>query len=93
MHKKGKQTIVGHSNRDKIHRSRHDIIYLYIYSERCLRGNIRLVGGETDMEGRVEICGSNYGWGTVCNRQWTSSHTKVVCRNLGYDDTEGKLPM
>ena len=45
------------------------------------------------MEGRVEICGGYYRWGTVCNRQWTSSHTKVVCRNLGYDDTEGKFPM
>ena len=41
------------------------------------------------MEGRVEICDSYSRWGTVCNRQWTSSHTKVVCRNLGYDDTEG----
>ena len=42
------------------------------------------------MEGRVQICDGYYRWGTVCNRQWTSSHTKVVCRSLGYDDTEGK---
>ena len=45
------------------------------------------------MEGRVEICDDYSRWGTVCNRQWTSSHTKVVCRNLGYDDTEGKFSM
>ena len=45
------------------------------------------------MEGRVEICDSYSRWGTVCNRQWTSSHTRVVCHNLGYDDTEGKFPI
>lgn len=43
------------------------------------------------MEGRVEMCGGDYAynWGTICNKQWTSSHTKVICRNLGYDDNEG----
>ena len=43
------------------------------------------------MEGRVEVCSGDYPyrWGTICNKQWTSSHTKVICRNLGYDDTEG----
>ena len=42
------------------------------------------------MEGRVEMCTPYYGWGTVCNKQWTPSVTKVVCRSLGYSDTEGK---
>ena len=41
------------------------------------------------MEGRVEVCTSYSSWGTVCNKQWTPSHTRVVCRNLGYDDSEG----
>ena len=41
------------------------------------------------MEGRVEVCTSYYRWGTVCNKQWTPSHTRVVCRNLGYSDMEG----
>ena len=41
------------------------------------------------MEGRVEVCTSYYSWSTVCNKQWTPSHTRVVCRNLGYDDSEG----
>ena len=56
-------------------------------------GTIRLVGGETDMEGRVEVCYSYYRWGTVCNKQWNSSHAEVVCRYLGYDDTEGIFQM
>ena len=41
------------------------------------------------MEGRVELCTSYYRWGTVCNKQWTPSHTRVVCRQLGYSDIEG----
>ena len=42
------------------------------------------------MEGRVEVCGDNFGrWGTVCDKQWTTAHTKVVCRNLGFSDSEG----
>ena len=41
------------------------------------------------MEGRVEVCTSYNRWGTVCNKQWTPSHTRVVCRYLGYNDLEG----
>ena len=56
---------------------------------RCRFGSIRLTGGETEMEGRVEVCADYSRWGTVCNKQWTSAHTKVVCQGLGYSDTEG----
>ena len=41
------------------------------------------------MEGRVEVCSSYYSWGTVCNKHWTPSHTRVVCQSLGYSDSEG----
>ena len=48
------------------------------------------MGGETEMEGRVEVCRDSYSrWGTVCNRQWTVTHSRVVCRNLGFSDSEG----
>ena len=60
-----------------------------LFPDRCYTGQLRLVGGETEMEGRVEVCTSYSRWGTVCNKQWTASHTKVVCRNLGYSDSEG----
>ena len=43
------------------------------------------------MEGRVEMCTSYNRWGTICNKQWTPSHTRVVCRSLGYNDSEGEL--
>ena len=52
-------------------------------------GDLRLVGGETELEGRVEVCTSRSRWGTVCNLQWTRAHTNVVCRQLGYSDSDG----
>ena len=41
------------------------------------------------MEGRVEVCTSFHRWGTICSKQWTPSHTRVVCRSMGYSDSEG----
>ena len=60
-----------------------------MFTDRCIEGEIRLAGGGTDNEGRVEVCTSLSRWGTVCNKQWTTTDTKVVCQQLGYSDTEG----
>ena len=58
-------------------------IYLsstYAYNVGAL--NIRLAGGSTGFEGRVEhyYAGS---WGTVCDTGWDLNNAKVVCRQLG----------
>ena len=56
----------------------------------CANGETRLVDGETEWEGRLEICFGQR-WGTVSSDGWTEINSQVVCNSFGFDFTPGML--
>lgn len=55
---------------------------------KCNDGEVRLVGGVSANQGRVEIC-YNGVWGSICGSSddgsWSHEEAAVVCNQLGYD--------
>ena len=61
-------------------------MYMYcVFSstDNCTHGEIRLVNGSIESEGRVEVC-SDGTWGTVQAQYWTTATAKIACGQLGY---------
>ena len=47
---------------------------------------LRLVGGSSDHEGRLEMCRDGQ-WGTICDDDWDNINSNVACRQLGFGDS------
>ena len=55
----------------------------------CVDGDLRLVGGDSENEGVLQVC-FNKRWGTINGDGWTDEDTQVACKQLGFN-TKGKL--
>lgn len=58
-------------------------IYYHKYDIGVACMDVRLVGGSSPSNGRVEV-NFGEGWGTVCDDNWNDNDARVVCRMLGY---------
>ena len=62
-------------------------VFTFSYSD---SSTIRLVGGTSQYEGRVEVY-RNRQWQTVCDDSWDINEAQVVCRQLGYGSAVSAL--
>ena len=53
----------------------------------CVDGEVRLMEGEFEWEGRLEICFGQR-WGTVGSDGWAQKTSEIVCRDLGYTEPD-----
>lgn len=55
----------------------------------CTEGDIRLVDGRIEQEGRIEICYKGV-WGAICGHSFTNIDSYIVCKMLNYTAPRGE---
>ena len=50
----------------------------------CTEGSVRLTGGVSAFNGRVEVCVGG-DWGAVCMENFGSSEAMAICQSLGFE--------
>lgn len=84
VHCKGNEDTLGDCITDwKKANCDHDYAGVRCSAEGTAEGNIRLRGGSSRKEGRVEIFHQGE-WGTVCDDYWKKENARVVCYELGF---------
>ena len=58
------------------------ILFVFIESEGCVNGSLRLIGGNTMLEGILQICIDGV-WGVICNRL-TTKEMSIACAQMGF---------
>lgn len=49
----------------------------------CTLGELRLVNGPDNLNGRIEICLGGV-WGTLVDDGWSTNDARTACRQLGH---------
>ncbi|XP_061398678.1 lysyl oxidase homolog 2B [Musca vetustissima] len=62
---------------------RQRLVQKYIKTLNKEEGAIRLVGGDAEHEGNIEVLHNNK-WGSVCDDEWDMVEGRIVCEQLGY---------
>ena len=62
-----------------------DVTLTIVDDEAPPAGTLRLVDGEVEHEGRLEMYYDGQ-WGTICNDYWTNEDADVACKQLGYSE-------
>ena len=67
-----------------------DTTLVGFFTQVCTNGAVRLVGGRTTNEGRLEYC-YNGAWTQLCNSNFRNKEALAACRQLGYTNPSKNL--